>query len=329
MKFTNSLLVIAILVGSGFLRAQTVESVVTFATGASVNATQPDPIALASDGSIWISWQNGADSTGLSGSSTVVQYDKQGNVMKMYSITGCVDGLKEDPRTREMWVLQNQDGNSTRTIINLKSGITIANVPYAVLSATEGYDDVVFLQGKVFQSYTNPAAPEDPVISMIKQGTDPIVAVPILLRGATGENLATGQTQQPLPMNDPDSLKQLSGTSGLQLTSGDDGALIFVVNPGAMNQKVAFLNVLDPLGNPTSGLDDSLFVDANAGTFYLSDTGNNRVIAIRVAGITSGQLFASSGSQNALVVVDSHTGISTILLGSLNAPHGFAFWSGN
>ncbi len=132
------------------MAAQTIDSVTTFATGAAVNATQPDPVCYSTDGSIWVSWQNGADSTGLSGSSTVVQYDAQGNVMNMYTIPGSVDGLKQDPTTREMWALQNQDGNSTRTQINLKTGISIANVPYATLSATEGYDDVVFMNGIVY-----------------------------------------------------------------------------------------------------------------------------------------------------------------------------------
>ena len=327
MQRTSSLFAAVCLITAGSAAAQTVDSVVTFVTGAAVNATQPDPVAFASDGSIWVSWQNGADSTGLSGNSTVVQYDHQGNVMNMYTIPGNVDGLKQDPLNLEMWALQNQDGNSARTSINLKTGINIANIPYNVLSATEGFDDVVFMNGKVYQSYTNPMVPTDPTIEMVRQETDPIETTPILLRGATGTNRATGQTNQPLPMNDPDSLKQLP-YGGLQMTSGDDGALIFVLNPGAVNQEVTFLNVLDPLGNPTSGLDDALYIEQTEGTFFLADTDNNQVVKIHVSGITPNQLFASSGSQNAFVLVDPHTGISTVLYGTLNGPHGMTFRPG-
>ena len=50
--------------------AETIRSISTFATGQAVNATGPDSITVGG-GSIWVSYTNGADSTGLSGSSTV------------------------------------------------------------------------------------------------------------------------------------------------------------------------------------------------------------------------------------------------------------------
>ncbi|MBV8866834.1 MAG: hypothetical protein JO210_15675, partial [Acidobacteriaceae bacterium] len=48
-------------------------TVQTFATGAAVKSTSPDSVEFG-DGSLWISYQNGADSTGASGASTVVRY---------------------------------------------------------------------------------------------------------------------------------------------------------------------------------------------------------------------------------------------------------------
>jgi hypothetical protein len=59
--------------------AQSIRPYSKFATGAAVNATGPDSITVR-NGSVWVSYTNGADSTGLSGSSTVVQYDLKGNV---------------------------------------------------------------------------------------------------------------------------------------------------------------------------------------------------------------------------------------------------------
>src|ERR1700674_4698692 len=100
--------------------AQSIRRITTFATGTAVNATGPDSITLSRN-SVWVSYTNGADSTGLSGSSTIVQYNLHGRVRHTYSIAGSVDGLKVDPRTGRVWALQNQDGNSTLSVINSKT----------------------------------------------------------------------------------------------------------------------------------------------------------------------------------------------------------------
>lgn len=89
--------------------AANVRSVTVFAEGAAVNARAPDSIALTND-SIWVSYANGADSTGLSGSSTVVEYTFSGQIRRTFSIAGSVDGLKVDPQTGLVWAMQNQDG---------------------------------------------------------------------------------------------------------------------------------------------------------------------------------------------------------------------------
>src|SRR5215469_8957399 len=78
--------------------AQNVRRLTTFATGTAVKATGPDSITLSKN-SVWVSYSNGADSTGLSGSSTIVQYKLNGEVRHTYSIAGSVDGLEVDPRT--------------------------------------------------------------------------------------------------------------------------------------------------------------------------------------------------------------------------------------
>src|ERR1700730_5590209 len=76
----------------------------TFATGKELKppATGPDSITVGG-GSVWVSYTNGADSTGKSGSSTVVQYDTRGVVRHIYSIAGSVDGLKIEPETSLVW----------------------------------------------------------------------------------------------------------------------------------------------------------------------------------------------------------------------------------
>jgi DNA-binding beta-propeller fold protein YncE len=272
-----------------------------------------------------VEYGNGADSTGLSGSSTIVQYSLHGDVRHIYSIKGSVDGLKVDPRTGRVWALQNQDGNSTLSIINPKTHTVSGPIPYAVTSATRGYDDVVFRGNQVFLSYTNPVAPTDATIQLLQNGTDPLVVTPILTMGATGTNLATGQPDQPTTDTDPDSLK-LTPTGDLMLSSEADGQLIFVGNPGRPDQSVSFLQLLDPsTGLAVSAIDDAVFATAVKGTFYLSDTGNNRVLKIDVDHVPVGSLFVSVGSLNQLTVVDIHTGFTAPLVSNLNGPHGLEF----
>jgi hypothetical protein len=310
--------------------AATVRSVRVFAEGADVKATGPDSIAVADD-SIWVSYANGADPTGLKGSSTVVQYSLSGRVQRTFEIAGSVDGLKVDPRTGLVWALQNQDGNSTLTLIDEDEGITSNSpIPYAVKSSTRGYDDVVFRKNRIFLSYTNPVNPGDATIQMLIKGSNPLAVKPILTMGATGTDLATGLRNQPTAQNDPDSLK-LTPWGDLQLSSGDDGQLIFVAHPGTDEQAVSFLNVLDQSGAPLSGLDDAVFATAERGVFYLTDTSNNRVLAIRADDLELGSLFASVGSTvNALVSVNLKTGKVTPFVNSANnillrGPHGLVF----
>lgn len=305
--------------------AQTIRRVSTFATGTDVNATKPDSIALGNN-SIWVSYANGADSTGLSGSSTVVQYRFNGKVRHTYSISGSVDGLKVDPRTGLVWALQNQDGNSTLSLIDPKANTVSGPIPYAVTSSTQGYDDVVFRFDKVFLSYTNPAAPTDPTIQLLQNGSDPLVVTPILLMGATGTNLATGLIE-PTSQNDPDSLK-LAPNGDLMLSSGDDGQLIFVGHPGSPDQSVSFLSLLDPSGAQVKGLDDAVFATDERGTFYLTDTNNNRVLKIDAEDLRIGSLYASIGSLNEFTSVDLKTGKVTAVLSGLNGPHGILFLPG-
>lgn len=110
------------------------------------------------------------------------------------------------------------------------------------------------------------------------------------------------------------------------LTSGDDGQLIFVEKPGRPDQSVSFLQLLDPsTGLAVSGLDDAVFATAQKGTFYLADTGNNRVLKIEVDHVRVGSLFASVGSLSELALINQHTGVAQPFVPNLNAPHGLVF----
>ena len=314
---------VVVLSDSVVAAAATVRSVTVFAVGTDVNATAPDSIAVT-ENSIWVSYANGADSTGLNGSSTVVENDFLGKVLQTFIVRGSVDGLKVDPRTGLVWALQNQDGNSTLTLINPVTG-TASLFFYAVMSSTRGYDDVVFQGNRTFLSYTNPTEGADATIQLLVPGSDPLAVTTILTKGARGTDLATGRRNRVTAQNDPDSLK-LTPFGDLQLSSGDDGQLIFVRNPGTDDQAVSFLTLIDQqTGQAVSGLDDAVFATAPRGVFYLADTSNNRILAIAVDDLEFGSLFASVGSLNALVSVDTATGVATPIVSNLKGPHGLVF----
>jgi hypothetical protein len=319
----GSLIATIAVLSASTVGAQTVQ-VSTFATGTGVNATGPDSIAVTKN-SLWVSYTNGAESHGLSGSSTIVQYKlKNAKVRSTYSIPGSVDGLKVDPSTGTVWALQNQDGNSTITLIDPEQHTVSKPIPYAVKSATSGVDDVAFRVDETFLSYTNPVVPSDPTILLVHNGSNPVVVTPILEMGATGTDLATGLPNQPTSQSDPDSLR-LTPYGDLMLSSGGNAQLIFVSHPGTAIQSVSFLNLLDHAKQPVADLDDAAFATAHKGTFFLADTGHNRVLRISAAELSVGSLYASVSSLNALVAVNLKTGVVTPVVGNLQGPHGLQF----
>jgi hypothetical protein len=280
----------------------------------------PDSITVAGD-DIWVAYTNGADSHGLSGSSTIVEYDRSGHVDQTHKIAGSVDGLKVDPVTGDIWALQNQDGNSTLSIIDPEDHTVGHALSYAAPSSSRGYDDVAFENGKVFMSYTNPKNNGDATIVELLNGNDPhgpLQTKPILTSGATGLDLVSGNVE-PIPQSDPDSLK-VAPNGDLLLSSGDDAAIIDVHDPGTSHQSVTFT----PVQGASGGLDDVIKPNATSGTLYLSDTADNRVLTVHLSGLNVNDYYASVG--DAFGQVDPHTGIFTPLVDAANAP-GFKFGS--
>jgi hypothetical protein len=298
-----------------------VESSSVFATGAS-GMTQPDSITIGNN-ALWAEYGNGADSTGAGGSSAIVEYSLSGKVENTYKIAGSVDGLKIDPATGMVYAMQNQDGNSTLSLIDPKTGKISAPLSYGVTSATRGYDDVAFLNGSVYLSYTNPTGNGDAVVQKLTNGDQPIgtlVTSNILTDGATGTNIATGQTNQPIPLSDPDSLKS-TPNGGLVLTSGADNAFTLISDPGTRAQSERFVKLTNlPAG---SSLDDVIIPTSSTGTFYVANAGTDQIQAYKVSGLNTSDAYASVGTE--IVQVDLQTGAQTVLVSGLSGSHGMAF----
>jgi hypothetical protein len=289
---------------------------------APTGSSAPDSITLGA-GSLWVEYGDGASSTG-GGTSTIVQYSLQGRAEHVYTADGLADGLKYDPYTGEIWVLNNNDGNSNLQLINPLTGQISQPLTYADASSTRGYDDVVFKGQQVFLSYTNPVNPGDPVVQELLNGNSPFGQLQtsnILSLGDQGTNLATGQLQT-LPMTDPDSLKMLPDGS-LILTGEADHSFIFISDPGTASQSMSFIQI--PAGDTP---DDAIMPTATSGTFYLSNQGANDVLRVQATGLNTYDLYADitfANGKGELAQVDPNSGKVTPILTGLSSPHGLAF----
>jgi hypothetical protein len=185
---------------------------------------------------------------------------------------------------------------------------------------------VAFKGDKVFLSYTNPANPGDATVVELVNGDRPtgtLTTTAILRDGAMGLDTVTGKLEV-VPQNDPDSLK-LAPNGDLLLSSGDDGAIIDIKDPGTKQQSVSFT----PIAGVTAGkagLDDVIEPSATSGTFTLTDTATNKVLSFHATGLNTDDFYASVGSLKAFGQVDPTTGAFTPLLTADNAP-GFTFSS--
>jgi hypothetical protein len=160
------------------------------------------------------------------------------------------------------------------------------------------------------------------VVVRLDNGTAPfgtLTTTPILKLGDTGTNLATGATDQPLPVTDPDSLKVLPDGS-LILTGEADDALTIIRHPGTAQQSASFIPF--PSGQSP---DDALIPISSSGTFYVASTGDNKVYKIQVSGLNRNDIYASDQQANTIVQVDPSTGTITPIVTGLNKRHGLLF----
>src|SRR5580700_11207267 len=166
------------------------------------------------------------------------------------------------------------------------------------------------------RSYTKQNGAGDPTLVELVNGDRPsglLLTSTILADGATGFDTVTGKVEV-VPQSDPDSLK-MAPNGDLIFSSGNDGTIIDVQNPGKSNQAVSF--------TPIKGV---IKPSATAGTFYLTDTATNKVYSFHATGLNTSDYYASVGSLKAFGQVDPTTGAFTPLLSADNAP-GFNFAS--
>ena len=148
------------------------------------------------------------------------------------------DGLKVNPYTGQIWAMQNEDANPNLVIIN---PVTHTQKLYTFATAPPhggGYDDIVFRNGKVYFSASNPAnnPNQEPAIVEATLAGDTINVTSALAGDASAVDAVTGITVT-LNLQDPDSMT-ITPSNDILLDSQGDSELVLLHLPGNANQSV-------------------------------------------------------------------------------------------
>jgi sugar lactone lactonase YvrE len=303
-------------------------SVAVFANAPS-GFTNPDSIT-SFQGTIWVGYQNKTLATGGGGNSNIVQFDPSGQVMKVYTLADKTDGLKFNPFDGKIYALQNEDANPHLVLIDPVTG-TMTNFNYSAAPAHGGgYDDIVFLNGQIFISASNPTVDANgqnnfPSVVKATLNGNQIDVTPVLIGNAKLTDIASGNPFVSL-QSDPDSLK-VDPSGNLVLDSQADGNLIFLNAPGSPNQ-VGYVLQLSSSSTTQVAVDDTVFPTAASGTIYVADTPANIVYAVTSNVFPPNSAFTSATDSASYVGrIDLQTGAITAIITGLQGPHGALFLS--
>jgi hypothetical protein len=309
-------------------------SVAVFANAPS-GFTGPDSIT-SFQGTIWVGYQNNTQPTGGGGDSDIVQFSPAGKVLKIYTVTGRNDGLKYNPFDGKIYALQNEDANPYLVLIDPVTG-TMTKYNYSAPPLHGGgYDDIVFLNGQIFISASNPilqtpttSAPNGqniyPSIVKATLAGNQVDVTPVLMGNTNLIDIETGKTVV-AQQSDPDSLK-VDPSGNLVLDSQQDGDLIFLNGPGFPNQ-VGYRLHLSSSSTTQVTVDDTVFPTQASGTIYVADTPANIVYAVTSSVFPPNSAFtAASDTNNYVGRIDLETGKITPIITGMQGPHGELFVS--
>jgi hypothetical protein len=310
-------------------------SVTTFATAPS-GMSAPDSVTFSAT-NVFVGYGNGGAPDGSGGAmSNVVEYDFKGNLIKNFTIVGHNDGLRFNPRTDQLWAVQNEDGNANLSIIDLRTDqqtiFQLGTGPHG-----GGYDDIDFNNGAVYLSASAPTINPNtaPAIVSLKMSRKGPILTGILNGDATATNVTTGTTET-LNLQDPDSMI-VNPLGELVMTSQGDGELIIVQHPGLSCQNAFVVPLTSEAGGSTIGntqLDDTVFTNQSAGELLVADKHLNTVYAITApyfaaSAYSAVSVFSSPSAPNPIESFVGQTNLTTgfvapIVTGMGN-PGGMAF----
>jgi hypothetical protein len=310
-------------------------SVTTFAT-APTGLSAPDSITFSAT-NVFVGYGNGGAPDGSGGAmSNVVEYDFKGNIIDNFTIVGHNDGLRFNPRTNQLWAVQNEDGNARLSIIDLNTGkrtiYELGTGPHG-----GGYDDIDFNNEAVYLSASAPTINPNtaPAIVSLKLTTGEPILTGILNGDASAINVTTGKTDT-LNLQDPDSMI-VDPLGELVMTSQGDGELVIVQHPGLSCQNAFVVPLTSEKGGSTIGdtqLDDTVFTTRSAGELLVADKGLNAIYVITApyfaaSAYSAVSVFATPSAPNPIESfvgqTNLTTGFVTPIVTGMSDPGGMAF----
>jgi hypothetical protein len=301
-------------------------TVSTFASGVAGVSFAPDSIAVL-DSHIFIGYGNAAAPGGGDGkSSTVVEYKRNGDVVKTYSVVGHNDGLRVNPQTKQLWAMQNEDGNPNLVIIDPTTG-TQTVYTFGPTAHGGGYDDIAFRGNDVFFSASNPANNPNHGPAVVK-GTisGSVVNVSEVLNASAIATNIPSDTPVTLNLQDPDSMI-FNPLGDLVLESQADAELVVVHHLGFTDQGVYRLKLT--LQGAAVQVDDTVFATASHGTILVSDRDAG---AAGIIYAISKDIFSPGAAYSATPTSVGHlnfdNGVITNVVTGMVSPHGMAFVPG-
>jgi hypothetical protein len=280
----------------------------------------PDSIAVL-NGNVFVGYGDGAAPDGSDGkSSTIVEYKPNGDIVTTYTVLGHNDGLRVNPKTHQLWAMQNEDGNPNLVIIDPKTQ-TQTMYTFGPTPHGGGYDDIAFRGNDVFISASNPANNPNAAPAIVKaqiSGTT-VGVTPVLSGTATATDIPT-DAPTGLNLQDPDSMI-FNSFGDLVLDSQADAELIVVHHPGYADQSVYHLPITQS-GSPVQ-IDDTIFAIASHGVILVSDRDGQTVYAISRNIFSPGAAY--SATPKSVAALDLDTGVLTDIVTGMVSPHGMAF----
>jgi hypothetical protein len=304
------------------VQAQPPYSVAVFAQSIPGEYTAPDSITNTSS-AIYIGFGDGGEPGGGSAvPSTVIKYDFNGNILNMVYVYGHNDGLKINPQTGDLWALQNEDANANLVILDANTLVTKQKYFLGTGPHGGGYDDIVFLNGNVYFSASNPQhnPNNEPAIMQFTATGNSFTLTPVLYGNASAIDIPTGQPVT-LNLQDPDSMTFNFG-GDIVLDSQADGELVVVRNPGS-NQTV--FRVLLTVNGQGTTIDDTVYPTSSAGFLLAADTGGDTVYKITAPFFEPGSAYSASDSDGFVGRLDFNTGVLTPVVTGMVSGHGMDF----
>jgi hypothetical protein len=238
----------------------------------------------------------------------VVEYDSDGLLLRTFAVAGHCDGLRIDPATHTVWASSNEDGNPGLVSIEQTSGkITVYHFDPTVHGG--GFDDMAFLNGKMFIAASNPNLDSNgvnvfPAIDEVTFNGTKVVLTPVLMGNASALDTIS---KQMVTLNevDPDSLS-IDASGNLVLVNQAGSELVFIANPGTASQKISRTLV-------GTQLEDTVWIKtAQHGHLLVVDGKTNTIYSVKT-NFTPGTVYTEtpddSGVSSFVGTVDLATGI--------------------